>query len=87
MPKRLTSPTSIIDLRTELRRIGAQKEELLKLNAELDRQCNAINKAVAQHVSECIADLGNKINELYGDIQGDGSDAPPNPPHVLPGRR
>jgi hypothetical protein len=75
--KALDVATSIIDLRTELRRIGRKKEELLKLNAELDRQCNAINKAVAQHVSECIAALRNKINELYGDIQGDGSDAPP----------
>ncbi len=73
----LKTVESLVRLKADLERIERTKKELGNLNAHLNQQSEVINKTIAEHICRLIGALKGDINDLYKEIQGDGSNPPP----------
>jgi hypothetical protein len=67
----------LIQIRFDLDRIRRKKTELEALQVELNRQALAINNAIVEYTYNVINRLQADMDDLYKDIQGPQSIAPP----------
>ena len=60
----------LLEIKTDLERIGRTKTELALLHKELDRQSHAINKDIVGHTQDLLGKLQVEVCSLYTEIQG-----------------